>query len=79
MLVLGETFLKGRLGSLGFLLYWFVCLAFTVTAVAIALLDARAVRRRTAEEQEQLLQHTLDEIAQNARERPAKRRNSFRN
>jgi hypothetical protein len=69
MLVCGETILKGKLGDLGFLGYWAVCLLLTGVAVLIALADARALRRRTRMEHRDLFESTLKEIESQARRR----------
>jgi len=69
MLVGGETVLKGRLENLAFLLYWLACFGLTGAAVLIALLDARAVRRRTRQEQHDLFETTLRQIESEAKAR----------
>jgi membrane protein implicated in regulation of membrane protease activity len=69
MVVAGETVLQGRMGDLAFVGYWMVCLVLTALAVLVALLDARALRRRSREESRQLLQATLKEIEANAKTR----------
>ena len=75
MLIGGETVLKGKLGGLGFMLYWLVCLVFTGLAIVIAFLDARALQRRTRQDQHDLFETTLKEIETEAK---AKRRRSER-
>ncbi len=73
LLVAGETVLKNRLGPLGFLMYWVVCLGLTGLAIAIALADARAVAQKTLDEQRDLFNSTLKEIEREARtKRPQK-------
>ena len=62
MLIWGQTILRDRLRGLGFLGYWLVCFGFTGLALLTALVDLRAVRRRTREEQKQLLERTLEDI-----------------
>lgn len=59
MLIWGETVLKPFLKGVGFLLYWFTCFIFTFSAIVIALLDVRAVRRRVQSEQRDLIERTL--------------------
>ena len=61
MLIWGQTILKPLLEGIGFVLYWVACLAFTGLALITALLDIWAVRRRTREQQRDLLQRILDE------------------
>lgn len=60
MLVWGQTFLKPHLDGLGFVLYWMACLGFTGLAMLTALLDIRAVRRRTREQQRDLIRQIFD-------------------
>lgn len=62
MLAWGQTVLKPYLDGLWFLLYWFVCFLFTVSSIFIALLDVRATRRRTRDEQRELIQRTLEDV-----------------
>jgi hypothetical protein len=61
LLIWGQTVLKPHLEGLWYLLYWSLCFLFTIAAIFIALLDVRAVRRRTREEQRDLIQRTLQE------------------
>jgi membrane protein implicated in regulation of membrane protease activity len=70
MLICGETVLKGKLADLTFIAYWLVCLALTGLAVVVAFLDARALQRRTLQEQRDLFKTTLKEIQSRARPRP---------
>jgi hypothetical protein len=62
MLIWGQTLLKPYLQGFGFLIYWSVCFFFTFGAIFIALLDVRAMRRRTRREQQELIERTLDEV-----------------
>ena len=61
MLIWGQTLLKPYLQGIGFVLYWLACMAFTGLALLTALLDIWAVRRRTREQQRDLLQRIFDE------------------
>ena len=61
MLIWGQTILKPYLEGIGFMLYWLGCLAFTGLALITALLDIWAVRRRTREQQRDLLQRIFEE------------------
>src|SRR5216117_17356 len=61
MLIWGQTILKPHLEGIAFVFYWVACLAFTGLALVTALLDIWAVRRRTREQQRDLLQRILDE------------------
>ena len=61
LLIWGQTVLKPVLDGWAFILYWFLCFAFTFGAICIALLDARAVRQRTRREQPDLIHRTLGE------------------
>jgi len=47
------------------MLYWLGCLAFTGLALITALLDIWAVRRRTREQQRDLLQRIFEESESN--------------
>src|SRR5215831_11253777 len=67
MLIAGETVLQGRLENVTFVLYWLLCLLLTTTAMIIAFLDARALRRQTREQARDLLQSTLKEIETDAK------------
>ena len=69
MLVCGETLLKEKLGNLTFVCYWLVCFGFTGLAILVALLDARALRRRTGQEHLNLFETTLEEIQTDAKNR----------
>ena len=62
LLIWGETVLKPFLKGFGFVLYWFACFIFTFSAIVIALLDVRAVRRRVQSEQRDLVERTLQDI-----------------
>ena len=64
MLIWGQTLLLPYLHGVGFLIYWFACFVFTIAAICIALLDVRAVRRRSKNEQAELLHRTLEELEQ---------------
>jgi len=61
MLIWGQTFLKPHLVGAGFVIYWLVCMGFTGLAMLTALLDIWAVRRRTRDQQRDLLQQIFDE------------------
>lgn len=64
MLIWGQTLLKPHLGGVWFVFYWLICLGFTVAALLIALLDLRAVRRRTRDEHRELVERTLADLDQ---------------
>ena len=70
MLIVGLTILWGRLSNLAFLAYWLVCILLTGLAMAVAILDARALRERTRREERALLENTLKDIVDDARKRP---------
>jgi hypothetical protein len=65
MLIWGQTILKPYLEGIGFVVYWLSCMAFTGLALVTALLDIWAVRRRTREQQRDLLQRIFDEAESN--------------
>jgi hypothetical protein len=70
MLIGGETVLKGKLENLAFIFYWLVCFGFTGLAILIAILDARALQRRTRLEQHDLFEITLKQIETEAKAKP---------
>ena len=72
MLIWGQTILKPYLEGIGFLLYWLACMAFIGLALITALLDIWAVRRRTREQQRDLLQRIFDEVELNEENKPNK-------
>jgi membrane protein implicated in regulation of membrane protease activity len=69
LLVWGQTVLRERLNQnlKAFVIYWGSCFVFTFAAIITALLDVRATRRRAQEEQNQLLQRTLEEIERDSK------------
>jgi hypothetical protein len=69
MLVAGETVLRDRLSSLGFMVFWLGCFGFTVLAIFTALADARALRNESRNQQRALFEETLARIRQNKRPR----------
>jgi hypothetical protein len=66
MLIAGETVLSDRLRlhPLAFLVFWMSCFVLVGLAFLMALLDLAVVRRRTHEQQRQLLESAMGEIAQ---------------
>jgi hypothetical protein len=74
MLIAGETLLNDRLQShpAEFLAYWMACFMFVGLAFLMGLLDLAVVRRRTREQQRELLESALRQIAQ-TKELKAKR------
>jgi hypothetical protein len=63
MLILGETLLRSSLGKVPFVLYWMVCFVFTALAIVFAFLDVAGVQRQAREQQRELLEKTIREIA----------------
>ena len=61
MLIWGQTFLKPFLEGVGFVIYWLACMGFTGLAMLTALLDVWAVRRRTRDQQQDLIRHIFDD------------------
>jgi membrane protein implicated in regulation of membrane protease activity len=70
MLICGATVLKRTLEGLTFIYYWMACFALTILAIIVAFLDARALQRRTREEQQNLFAATLKQIETEAKTRP---------
>ena len=73
MLIWGQTLLKPLLQGWFFIFYWGVCFVFTFGAIIIALLDIRALRRRTRREQQELLERTLSEVEEERARRDSER------
>jgi membrane protein implicated in regulation of membrane protease activity len=61
MLIWEQTFLKPLLEGVVFVIYWLACMGFIALAMLTALLDIRAVRRRTRDQQRDLLQRAFDD------------------
>jgi hypothetical protein len=62
LLVWGQTVLRDLLIGWWFLAYWAVCFACTASAILIALLDLRALRRRLRRSHADLVERALDQI-----------------
>jgi hypothetical protein len=62
MLAAGLTVLEGRLEPFTFIMYWMGCMAFTLSAATVALLDISAVRRKAIRAHRELIEDTLQEI-----------------
>jgi len=73
MLLLGETVLRQSLSKVPFILYWMACFVFTGMAIIFAFLDVAGVQRQAREQQRELLEKTIHEIA---RQKEAKARRS---
>ncbi len=76
MVILGETILQGRLSAPASLAYWLICMCLTALAMMVALLDLRALRERSREQQRDLFEQTLKNIESEAEVR---RRNQQKN
>ncbi len=63
MLALGLTVLQARLQGEVFVYYWLACTIFTGLTMVVALLDLRAVRRRSQQEENELVKNVLREFA----------------
>ena len=63
MLLLGETVLRQSLGKVPFVLYWSACFVCTGLAIIFAFRDVAGVQRQAREEQRELLEKTINEIA----------------
>ena len=70
MLVLGQTLLKSYLAGLVFIFYWLGCFLLTGLTIVTALIDARAVRRKAREQQQDLLQDALGKINRAEEDKP---------
>jgi hypothetical protein len=69
MLVLGETLLRHSLSNVAFVLYWLVCLVCTALAILFAFLDVTGIQRQAREEQRELLEKTIQQIARQKQEK----------
>jgi len=78
MLILGETVLRSSIKGIPFVLYWMFCFIFTGLAIVFAFLDVAGVQRQAREQQRELLEKTIEEIARQ-KEIRAGRSNSGRN
>jgi membrane protein implicated in regulation of membrane protease activity len=65
MLIAGQTVLKPHLQQQAFIYYWLVCFLFTGLTLIVALLDLRAIRRRSRNEQKDLIKNTLLDLTDN--------------
>jgi hypothetical protein len=62
MLVLGQTILQSRLKDWIFLVYWLGCFGFTILAAMTALIDVMVVRRKSRDQQRELIEEMVDKI-----------------
>jgi hypothetical protein len=62
MLILGETWLKHRLGPIATLVYWTSCTLATLCAILCALLDLGSSLRQSRIEQRKMLEETVHDI-----------------
>jgi membrane-anchored protein YejM (alkaline phosphatase superfamily) len=65
LLVIGQTFLKSSLAGKMYIIYWSVCMFFTVLAMYLALLEVKYINTESRKEFRDLLENTLDEIRKN--------------
>ena len=63
MLILGETLLRSSLTKVSFILYWMGCFIVTGLAIIFAFLDVAGVQKQAREQQRELLEKTIQEIA----------------
>jgi hypothetical protein len=63
LLIAGQTVLKHALDKLPFILYWLACFLFTGLAVLFSFKDVAGVQQQAREEQRELLDETIREIA----------------
>ena len=68
MLILGLTVLSGHLKRDAFLIYWLICFLLTGLAAIFALVDMMIIRRKSREEQRELIRTTLDQAARDAKD-----------
>jgi len=63
MLILGETVLRSSLVKVTFILYLMGCFVVTGLAIMFAFLDVAGVQKQAREQQRELLEKTIQEIA----------------
>jgi hypothetical protein len=68
MVIVGQTVLRNRLQGVSFMLYWLGCIVLTWVTLIVALLDMRAVRKRSRREQTELIQNALKGISDEKQE-----------
>jgi hypothetical protein len=59
MVIWGQTWLRPHLQGGVYVVYWCICLAWTILALGTAVIDARATRRELREQQMDLLRDTF--------------------
>ena len=74
MLIAGQTLLQPALRGDLFFLYWLICVLLTGAAIVTALVDARETRIQIKKQERDLLEHTIKQIQDDARERAARKR-----
>ena len=74
MLIWGQFVLRKELEQrpVLFVFYWSGCFLLTFAAIVTALLDLRATRKRARQEQDKLVQRTLQEIDRESHDEPEK-------
>jgi hypothetical protein len=73
MLIWGQTVLRPYLKGIVFVIYWFLCFGFTFAAIVFAVLDVRALRRRTRAEHRELVQRAFEDLDQQSKDKSAER------
>ena len=74
MVVAGQTALQPVLRGDLFFVYWLVCVLLTGAAIVTAFVDARETRIEIKKQERDLLEHTIKQIQDDARERAARKR-----
>lgn len=67
MVVLGQTVLSPVLKNFSFIIYWLTCAAFTLSAASVALVDLVHVKKASREEQQHLIEETIEQIERDKR------------
>ncbi len=60
LLISGLTFLKSELFGKSFIIFWLVCLFFTVLSILLALVELRFINYQSKKEQKALIEETVD-------------------
>jgi hypothetical protein len=65
MLFLGLTIFSGHLQQASFVIYWLVCFLFTGLAAILALVDVMIIRKKSRDEQRDLIKRTFEDPKEN--------------
>lgn len=74
LLLIGQTFLKPILTGKFYIVYWLICLFFTVFSILLALVELRFINEESKKEHKELISKTVSELSEimNKRDRDKK-------